>query len=202
MRVMDSFFAGVEKSRENSAGNVWLQEVYSHIERIRQIVWMKLYEEAVLSGDEQALEKIPSGAKAEYGDGVLKVVVNDYLPHRKAFRKVAESKLMKYFWINCVQGSIERLRKSGVEIPVFSPALVQIVAYLPLCVEWDVDNTAYRFIVNALRYAKVINSDKWDDMALMVIGRVDKKNPRTEIYVCTPNQDITELVTQVRAHIL
>jgi hypothetical protein len=66
----------------------------------------------------------------------------------------------------------KKYKKVLCVIKVFSPAYY-----------WDTDNRAYNIIINSLRYNQIIPNDKVDNLSFMVMGGVDKNNPRTEIYL-------------------
>jgi hypothetical protein len=83
---------------------------------------------------------------------------------------------MRYYWTSNIMDALMRLA------PVhFEHALCAIKVYVPREIGWDVDNRAVSIIVNALRSAKVIHGDEWDKLSLLLLGGIDKKNPRTEI---------------------
>ena len=110
-------------------------------------------------------------AKSWVKDGVLRITINDYLPrNRFVTSDVRDS------WIGIIA---KTLLDKDIH---FEKALCIIVNYLPR-EGWDVDNRGYKIIIDALRYARVIQNDTFRELAFMVLGEVDLDNPRTEIYV-------------------
>lgn len=171
-----------------------LEEAYAYLEAARLNLWhqlrgLRVYQEG------KDLSSIPPEPCATYQNGALTIVVRDYLPHKKLLKRVRDSWLLKSYWTGCISGAVEELRKKGVEVPAVCPALCQIVTYVPVDTEWDVDNRVYKYVLDGLRYAGVLNTDSWENMAFMVVGRVDRENPRTEIYVLKPKQDLAKMVT-------
>ena len=64
----------------------------------------------------------------------------------------------------------------------FDKALCVIRVYSPASY-WDVDNRAYKYIIDSLRYNKLIKDDRQNYLSFMVLGEMDKEHPRTEIYI-------------------
>lgn len=65
----------------------------------------------------------------------------------------------------------------------FSPAFVFIAQYFPDGKIRDLDNRAKSFIFNGLRYSHLIEEDAWQELSYMEKGFLDRKHPRTEIWV-------------------
>jgi len=160
----------------------FLQRHYVEVEKLRVAVWeelQKVERELVLWGELKEEDRTVL-AQAEYEGEVLKVTVNDYLPKRS---HVLHDGSLTRNWTDPVTEAIRRLEeKCGCRIR-FEKALCVIVAFLPRLTWWDPDNRAIGKIVNGLRYAGVITGDTWDKLVYMVIGNVDRKRPRTEVYV-------------------
>jgi len=112
------------------------------------------------------------GAKAWVEKGVLRISVDECLP-----RGNVVSKPVKMRWIN-------KIRRALLDINIrFESATVIIEVYSPYSASWDTDNRAHSMIINAIRYMKIIPDDSYQYMTYMVSGKIDKDNPRTEIYV-------------------
>lgn len=159
-----------------------LEEAYRRAESLRRFLWEELG--AVQNHMEQwdRLEKKDRTtlAKARFDGRMLKIVIDDYLPRKVEVRK---NSLLGIDWAASIVEAVEIMRERDRVDPVFENALCQIVTYLPRKVQWDPDNRAFKFIPDGLRYSGIINSDTWDRMAVLVVGRVDKSHPRTEVFV-------------------
>jgi hypothetical protein len=101
---------------------------------------------------------------------------------------------LRYRWIRGIANAVNALRDTGVTVEFSKSVLCQIVVYVPLEKEWDVDNRVYRHILNALHFAQVIPNDAYNNVSILLSGGVDKINPRTEIYVHEPSRKLTEMV--------
>lgn len=62
-------------------------------------------------------------------------------------------------------------------------AAVEIVYFFPDRRRHDADNYCGKFVLDGLTKAKIITDDDFAHIRLMVVGRYDKANPRTEIRV-------------------
>jgi hypothetical protein len=187
-------FWGENDTIVTGQGNSSLLEAYAFLEAARLNLWHQLRASEVYQKGER-LASIPPEPCAKYQNGVLSITIKDYLPHKKLVKRVRDSWVLKSYWTGCVSGAVEELRRRGVEVPVISPALCQIITYVPIDTEWDVDNRVYKYVIDGLRYAGVLDTDAWENMAFMVVGRIDKENPRTEINVFSPKQDLAKMVT-------
>lgn len=65
----------------------------------------------------------------------------------------------------------------------FEKAFIVIALYLPYSLEWDPDNRAIKYIIDAVRYLRLVETDNWRHVSYAVTAEVDKENPRTEVYV-------------------
>ena len=131
--------------------NASLLEAYAYLVAARLNLWhqlrgLRVYQEG------KDLASIPPEPCATYQDGVLTIVVRDYLPHKKLLKRVRDSWPLQSYWTGCVSGAVEELRKKGVKVPAICPALCQIVTYVPVDTEWDVDNRVYKYVLDGLRY--------------------------------------------------
>ncbi len=155
-----------------------IEQIYKQSEVLKLLAW-----EAVYFG-QTALEhsgEIKPGerridAQAEFRNNVLKVVINDVLP-RKQNR--SPSTTTRLYWMGNV---VDAIKKLDVAV-YYERALCSIKVYGQRDVGWDVDNRAINYIVNGLRMANVIPGDEWYNLSLILLGELDKENPRTEIRV-------------------
>ena len=150
-----------------------MHEVYRDVERLRLKLWSGILvnEEEVDWAAARAFG-LPT-SRAEIKDGVICVVLNDYLPRVKTVK----GEEVRLHWIRMVVDAINRLGS----VPVFERAFCVIVPYLPAG-GWDADNVAYKYILDGVRYA-VLDGDTYDKLSFAVIGAVDKERPRTEVYI-------------------
>ncbi len=157
-----------------------LKKAYEHIETAKLLTW-----EAISCGQDDlewsgqiSPEEREIDAQAEYNRGILKITVNDVLPRRKenASSSIPAS-LLRSYWAGNVAYAV---RKLDVAVH-YERALCAITVYGPRDVDWDVDNRAISYVINALRMAGIIPGDEWDKLSLLLLGGVDRKNPRTEI---------------------
>ncbi len=169
----------------------FLETHYRNIERIRAEVWQQLenLQDEMVRWDVIDKDSRTMLADADYDGRVLHVVVRDYLPRRA---NALNNPQMRLLWSRSVADAVCKLNeKLGTQI-TFERVLVKIVAYVPKEIEWDADNRAFSCIINGLKFARVITNDDWQRLAFMVIGRVDKENPRTEIFVYEQPCNIVE----------
>jgi hypothetical protein len=161
-----------------------LEAAYKHIEKAKLITW-----EAISCGQDElewsgeiSLDERRIDAQAEFDGEVLIITVNDVLPRKRTDMPGA---LLRGYWIRNITEAVARLYA-----PVhFERALCSITVFGPRDVGWDVDNRAISYIVNALRAANVIPGDEWDRLSLLLLGGLDKQNPRTEIRLVEYSND-------------
>lgn len=162
----------------------WLTDYYNDLELKRLKAW------GMLRGirDDIVELKLPVdttpllNSTAQYDGGILKIIIDDYIP-RKSITKVKEADApLRNHWLRSVVDPIRKLQASGI-ILQFDKALCIIKTYVPRDITRDVDNVAYKIILDGLRYTRIIKDDTWKQMAFMVAGDIDRKAPRTEIYV-------------------
>ncbi|SHE96185.1 hypothetical protein SAMN02745218_01145 [Desulfofundulus australicus DSM 11792] len=123
--------------------------------------------------------------------GVLKIVVDGYLPRTRH-----ATSMMRRSWIG-------KITRALLPIDVhFEKAFCIIVIYVPGKVNWDVDNRYYKFIIDAIRFARIIDDDNCQRLSFMVIGGVDPENPRTEIYIVNQPFEEHVFVYKLLKHII
>lgn len=106
-------------------------------------------------------------------DGVTQITVYDY-----PVRIVKNSAKYQNIWMRNI---LNALRKH--DIKTIDRALVIIRLFSPITTAWDVDNRAINHIINGIKLSRLIADDSWNKMSYMLIGGIDKENPRTEIWV-------------------
>jgi len=130
--------------------------------------------------------ELVDGATAWLENGVLRITINECLP-----RGSVVTKLTKMRWIGKIRRAL-----LGVDIR-FKSALIVIQVYSPYGGFWDTDNRAYSMIINGIRLMKVIPDDSHQYMSFMVKGKMDKENPRTEIFIFENDMDGQTLVSKL-----
>lgn len=170
------------------------EELYIKVEEFRLALWKAIqnYKDSLEKEGIDTESKLID-ATATYDGRVLKLVINDYLPHRR-FLDNSYSEDLRYRWIRGIANAVNALRDTGVTVEFHKSVLCQIVVYVPYEKEWDVDNRVYKHILNALHFAQVIPNDAYNNVSILLSGGVDKTNPRTEIYVHEPSRKLTETV--------
>ncbi|MCL6478784.1 MAG: hypothetical protein K6T65_10245 [Peptococcaceae bacterium] len=130
----------------------------------------------------------PEGTKAWVDNGILRIDVDEPLP-----RNATYTGSMRSVWLT-------KLYKALLDIDIsFGRALCIIIVYSPRDVMWDVDNRAYKVVVDALRIAGKVNDDNYQNISILVIGNVDKERPRTEIHVVEQPFTEQEFVSKIVA---
>jgi hypothetical protein len=129
-------------------------------------------------------------SSATYANNVLKIVINDYIPRKSIIREKRTISELRYHWLRAVVDPIRKLQMSGIN-PKYEKAFCMIKCYVPRDIQRDVDNVAYKVILDGLRYARIITDDTLKQMSFMVDGYVDRKAPRTEIIVLEHKQIMT-----------
>jgi len=84
----------------------------------------------------------------------------------------------KQKWAWLVQAAIKKKLVKPIE-----KAVVNITYYFPDKRRRDPDNYSGKFILDGLTKAGIIKDDSFDNIELVLAGRVDRENPRTEIIV-------------------
>lgn len=84
----------------------------------------------------------------------------------------------KQKWAWLIKAAIKDRPKKALE-----KAEVKIIYYFPTKQRRDPDNYSGKFILDGLVQCGIIKDDSFSNIDLTLRGRVDRKNPRTEIYV-------------------
>ncbi len=154
-----------------------LEETYLLAEKTRLKLWSILDSPINEEFVEDELKTIQM-VDAETNDRYVKITINDILPRAVG---VSKSSLENH-WLSLMHKALQdvetQYEKILCVIKVFSPAHY-----------WDVDNRTYSIIINSLRYNKIIPDDKFNNLSFMVMGDIDKDNPRTEIYLLEHPED-------------
>ncbi|MCS5696986.1 hypothetical protein [Desulfofundulus thermocisternus] len=162
-----------------------LTDTYYSIENIR----MNLYKEIQDLQAEHEDFQLIDGAKTEIAGNTLKITIPDFPPRIPPNHSL--NKKVRLHWLGMVVKAL-----SNVEIRFTDKVLCIIHLYLPYSVVWDVDNRVFQHIINGIRYSRIIQDDSWDKLAFMVIGDVDKNNPRTEVIITKCPDNIQEFISK------
>jgi len=132
------------------------------------------------------LDKV-EGARAWVEDGVLRVTVDEVLPRtRTGYRN------QRRFWVSKIVSALSEINIK------FSQALCIIAIYSPVKKNWDTDNRAYSYIINAVRLSHIIEDDNSKYLTFMVVGQIDFEYPRTEIYLLEQPLDPQLIVSKLK----
>jgi len=148
-----------------------LEEAYLLAEKTRLKLWATMDSPLNKETKEYKRETMQI-VNTEVNNGFVKITINDILPRAVGVSKSS----LEYHWLSLMHKALKdvetQYEKILCVIKVFSPAHY-----------WDVDNRTYSIIINSLRYNQVIPDDKFNNLSFMVMGDIDKDNPRTEIYL-------------------
>lgn len=115
----------------------------------------------------------------------LKVIVKDVLP-RSAGLAITS---LRVHWLSIMHYAFSQKKKQFQKIL----CIINIVCPADF---WDVDNRAYKIIIDSLRYNRLIPDDKHKYLSFMVTSEIDKENPRTEIYVIEHPENLLKNLIQ------
>lgn len=164
----------------------WLMKYYRNLKRKEMEAWgmvreLRRYVER--TGLTDIIDITPMiNSEAKFENGVLKITVFDYLPRKCLIEEKGAITELTNHWLDSINDAILRLRKTGVDVH-FKKADCFIFPFVPHNREVDPDNMAFKLILDALRYNKIIPNDSIKEITFRVEGNVDRENPRTEIYV-------------------
>ena len=119
----------------------------------------------------------------------IKITIKDILPREVNIT----NSMIRTYWLSLMSYALKDVQlkydKVICAIKVISPATY-----------WDVDNRAYKIIVDAIRLQGLIKDDQHRYLSLLILGdEIDKENPRTEITIFPqPDDPIKILRTRNR----
>lgn len=117
------------------------------------------------------------GATATYENGIVKFVVPELPPHIRAEDSIQAK--IKYHWQEMI---VYAYAKAGINVR-FNHALCVIKIFHQLGAPWDVDNRVYKYIIDGIRYTKIIPDDSSEHLSYMVTGIANSKELKTEIFL-------------------
>mgnify|MGYP000846023041 CR=1 FL=1 len=149
-----------------------IEEAYLLAEKTRLKLWSIMLDSPVREVVDKDEQEIIQMVDTETNDSYIKITINDILPRAVG---VSKSSLEQH-WYGLMHEALKDIKtqyeKTLCVIKIFSPAHY-----------WDVDNRTYSIIIDSLRYNDIIPDDKFNNLSFMVMGDIDKDNPRTEIYL-------------------
>lgn len=169
-----------------------IQNIYEYAEALRLAVWeaVEREQDELIAENEISEDERFCAARAEVLSDpapALKIIVDDIPPRTKKAKPNFKSySSLRMFWV----GNITTALKKLPHIPSFDRALITVKIYSPSSPNWDVDNKAVNFILNALRINNVIPNDTYDHAALLLIGEHTPDAPYTEIIVREYSQEM------------
>lgn len=156
-----------------------MEEAYLLVEKTRLKLWSVL--DSPISeefGESEPAPNIIQMINTEINERFIKITVNDILPRIAGLSKSS----LELHWLGIMHKALKdidrKFEKVLCVIKVISPAYY-----------WDADNRAHNIVINSLRYNQIIPNDKFGNLSFMVMGGVDKENPRTEIYLVEHPKD-------------
>jgi hypothetical protein len=117
------------------------------------------------------------GAELTYKKGILKFTVPELPPHIRADESI-QTKL-NYHWMDLI---VYAHAKSEIDVKL-NHAFCLIKIYHKLNVPWDVDNRVFKYIIDGIRYTKIIPDDSSKYLTFMVTGIPKSEEIKTEILV-------------------
>jgi len=121
---------------------------------------------------------IKSG-NATWNGNVLYFNIPEVIPHTKLCTNKDWAKKQLWHWVGLINGAYSKLNNNIN----FNKAFCFINILTPLEVPWDIDNRCFSFIINGIKFTRVIKDDSFRYMEIYLAGETDRTNPRTEIYL-------------------
>lgn len=145
------------------------------------------------------LEDVNSEAKHEMIGDILKLTIPEYPPKINVFHRieVVDGSIVGNAYQSARNRWYSLVRKAlkGYEGGRIDPAIVYLVYYVPwMC---DVSNFVGKIIIDGLMYFGAIAAD--DNLEHVPVevqeARLDKENPRTEVYVIKHTNQVEKILT-------
>jgi len=112
---------------------------------------------------------------------ILKISIPEVIPHKNIKKDIQWKKETQSFWVRTIYNAIN---SSNISEPInFNTVFCYIKIFLPNTGPWDLDNRCIEFVINGIRYARLIKDDSAKYIKFLISGDIDKLNPRTEIYL-------------------
>jgi len=166
---------------QNSSEHPWkfVYEAYEHIQTAA--LWLQQIPEPRTEGSPLAPVAVAdqdTKATASLTANGLRIVVNEPLPTRIKSR--ARYSLERQRWLAMIVNAIQQAGVGQVE---YEKAFVLIKVFFPNRKQKDLDNLEIKFVLDAIRYARLVPDDSWDHLTYLPLGDCDPTSPRTELLV-------------------
>lgn len=150
-----------------------LLAAYKDIEVARMKLWGMIVNPVLTQGEVTINEALFEMVQTEVFPDYIKVTIKDILPREADIAKT----MLRDHWMNLMYYALD-------EVNWQSDKVLCVIKVISPADYWDTDNRAYKFIIDSLRYKKIIPNDIHTNLSYMVVGgEIDRKNPRTEIYI-------------------
>ncbi|NSW83987.1 MAG: hypothetical protein HPY90_12080 [Syntrophothermus sp.] len=153
-----------------------LKETYTMLEEARMTLWLEIVQHEALEGplepDKGPL--IDQTVQVEKENDRVKITIKDILPRTQDMIKKT---IMRNYWYTLMNHVLQKVNVH------YDAIILTLKIFYPTRNSWDVDNRPVKFIIDSLRYNRVIADDSWDKLGLQILGGYDPDNPRTEIII-------------------
>jgi len=134
-----------------------------------------------------------NNGSAYWNGKFLHFVIYEVIPHVKYSANKEWSKSQKWHWVGLINGAFKKLNIDNLK---FNKAFCYINMYMPSIGPWDIDNRCYSYVINGIKFTRVINDDSFRYMVILLSGNTDQTNPRTEIFL-TEYNNIVPIINNV-----
>jgi len=116
----------------------------------------------------------------------LKITVKDVLPRTTGLTTTS----LRNHWLSIMRHAFSKKKRQFKKIL----CIINVVSPADY---WDVDNRAYKIIIDSLRYNQLIPDDANRYLSFMVTNEIDFDDPRTEIYVLEHPENLLFYLTSL-----
>lgn len=116
----------------------------------------------------------------------LKITVKDVLPRTAGLTTTS----LRNHWLSIMRHAFSKKKRQFKKIL----CIINVVSPADY---WDVDNRAYKIIIDSLRYNQLIPDDANRYLSFMVTNEIDFDDPRTEIYVLEHPENLLFCLTSL-----
>jgi hypothetical protein len=162
-----------------------LEKAYVLSEQTRMQLWKLILQTPDIEEEYDKDAMINEHIQVEDIENGTKIVIKDLLPRNANL----PLRTLREHWMSLMHHALKRNRRPFKKIL----CVIKIVAPGDF---WDVDNRAYKIILDSLRYNRLIPNDTSKYLSFMVLGDVDIDFPRTEIYLYEHPENILDLVAK------
>jgi hypothetical protein len=130
------------------------------------------------------------GADVSWDGEVLKFVIPEAPPRLKEITSAEIYYELESKWIGYMRSAFFS-KKFSVK---FEKAMCFVAIYLPYHHPWDVDNRLTTYILNGIKYLRIVKDDDSKHIAYSIMGERSPDSSRTEIYVIDYKKYVLKLV--------